>query len=99
MARRAAKIDINQPEIVKHLRKVGATVEILSAVGKGCPDIMVGFRGVNYLMEIKSTLAKKKDNGLTEDQVEWHSTWAGKVYIVRSIAEALNVLGISWRIG
>ena len=47
--RRAAKIDENQPEIVDALRAMGCSVTILSAVGNGCPDILVGFRGINLL--------------------------------------------------
>lgn len=83
----AKKIDRNQPEIVKALRDEGATVQILSAVGKGCPDILVGYNEVNYLMEIKMD-----DGKLTEDQRVWHSTWLGKVYIVRSPREAIRLI-------
>ncbi|HJP47915.1 hypothetical protein [Acinetobacter venetianus] len=45
--RRAAKIDANQTEIVKALRKFGASVQSLASTGKGCPDLLVGFRGMN----------------------------------------------------
>ena len=47
---RAAKIDANQNEIVDALRKAGCSVQILSSVGKGCPDILVGRGGRNYLL-------------------------------------------------
>jgi Holliday junction resolvase len=84
---RACKIDKNQPEIVKALRDAGATVQILSAVGKGCPDILVGINGENKLMEIKFENGK-----LTEDQVVWHGSWNGSVSIVRSVEDAIQVL-------
>ncbi len=51
--RRAANVDRNQPEIVAALRAAGATVEYLHAVGGGCPDLLVGYRGANYVLEVK----------------------------------------------
>jgi len=80
---RNAKVDANQTEIVKHLRKLQASVQILSAVGKGCPDLLVGYKGHNILMEVKVKKGK-----LTPDQVVWHLTWHGAVVIVRTPAEA-----------
>lgn len=47
------RIDANQPDIVKALRKMGAFVQSLAAVGDGCPDLLVGFRGKTYLIEVK----------------------------------------------
>jgi hypothetical protein len=89
MTRRAHKVDGNQAEIVAALRAVGATVQILSAVGDGCPDILVGRNGRNYLMEIKVPGGK-----LTPDQVEWHCGWRGRARIVESKRDALKALGI-----
>ena len=51
--RRAAKIDANQTQVVIALRAAGATVQSLAAVGVGVPDLLVGFRGQTYLMEVK----------------------------------------------
>lgn len=48
------RVDANQRSIVADLRAIGATVEDLHEVGDGCPDIAVGFRGQNYLFEIKT---------------------------------------------
>jgi Holliday junction resolvase len=90
--RRAAKVDANQTEIVKALRQVGASVQSLASTGKGCPDLLVGFRGVNWLLEIKDGRKVRSARKLTEDQVVWHQTWRGKVYIVESVDQALNLL-------
>jgi hypothetical protein len=84
---RAAKIDRNQPEIVKALRDAGATVQILSTVGKGCPDLLVGYNEVNYLLEVKY-----EDGKLTPDQRVFHSQWNGKVHIVRTSQEAIRLI-------
>ena len=90
--RRAAKVDANQTEIVNALRQVGASVQSLASTGKGCPDLLVGFRGVNWLLEIKDGRKVRSARKLTKDQVVWHQTWRGKVYIVESVDQALNLL-------
>lgn len=92
--RYAAKIDRNQPEIVGALRAVGASVEPLHRVGKGCPDLLVGFRGVNYLLEVKDGELAPSDRKLTKSQKEWHPAWRGKVVVVKSVDEALEVIGV-----
>ena len=91
MARRsyAAKVDANQGEIVTTLRRLfGPDVVCdLSRVGGGVPDLLIGARGQNILMEIKT------DNGtLTSDQVEFHGNWRGQIAVVRTIDEALRVI-------
>ena len=92
--RRAAKIDANQDEVVKALRAVGASVQSLAATGKGCPDLLVGFRGVNYLMEVKDGNKRPSEQLLTDDQVIWHKHWLGTVQVVNSSEKALRILGV-----
>ena len=90
--RKAAKIDDNQKAIVNVLRQMGASVQSLATTGKGCPDLLVGYQGINYLMEVKDgdkVLSKQK---LTIDQEHWHSLWRGSVHIVKSVDEALKIL-------
>lgn len=82
------RVDRNQPEIVMALRKMGARVAELHVVGKGIPDICVGFRGANYLLEIKTEKGK-----LTDDQWAWHELWTGQVAIVKTVDEALRAIG------
>jgi len=82
------KVDANQKEIVDGLRQVGASVVSLADVGKGTPDILVGFRQKSYLLEIKTD-----DGKLTPDQRLFHATWNGHIAIVRNLDEALRVIG------
>lgn len=89
---RAAKIDANQNEIVAALRKTGCSVQILSSVGKGCPDIICGFSGVNLFMEIKDGAKPSSAQKLTADQVKWHQDWNGTVVVVNSIEQALQAV-------
>lgn len=90
MSRRyAAKVDTNQKPIVKALKDIfGEDVVFdLSAVGRGCPDIMVGVRGVNLLFEIKT------DSGtLTTDQKIFHQVWTGQVNVIRNLDDALQII-------
>ena len=89
MPRYAAKVDSNQAPIVKALKAIfgDETVFDLSTVGKGCPDILVGVRGVNFLFEIKT------DRGtLTTDQKLFHKLWPGQVNVIRSLDDALQVI-------
>lgn len=90
---RNARVDNNQADIVAVLREVGATVQTLHFVGKGCPDILVGFRGVNYLMEIKDGNKAASKRQLTPAEREFHATWAGQVVIVEDYEAALAVIG------
>lgn len=91
----AKRIDANQPAIVKALRKLGASVQTLHEVGKGCPDIAVGFRGANYLIEIKDGTKPPRKRKLTDDEQEWHAKWNGTVYVVESIEQAMEVIRCS----
>jgi len=86
---RSAAVDANQAEIVKALRKCGCTVTLLHRVGKGCPDLLVGSRGVNVLMEVKDGAKPFSERGLTSAQVDWHRDWRGQVAIVTSWQEAV----------
>lgn len=90
--RRAAKTDRNQAEIVNALRRMGATVEPLHAVGKGCPDLLVGFRGRNVLLEVKDGLKPPSERKLTVDQVEWHGGWKGQVAVVLDADAAMAIV-------
>lgn len=70
------KVDANQAKIVHELKALGLTVCDLSAVGQGVPDLIVGFQGVNLLVEVKNSRGV-----LTSSQKEWHERWKGKVVV------------------
>jgi len=93
MVRRAAKIDANQTEIVSALRSIGCSVQLLHAVGKGCPDLLVGRNQTNYLIEVKDGAKVPSQRKLTSDQVEWHSLWQGNAIVVKSVNEAVAAVG------
>lgn len=92
-SRWAAETDDNQTEIVAGLRAVGASVQLLHRVGQGCPDLLVGFRGDNYLLEVKDGSKPLSKRALTLAEVDWHYNWRGHVRVVESVEMALQVIG------
>lgn len=97
--RRAAKVDDNQTQIVNVFRRAGCSVQILSAVGQGCPDILVGISGFNILVEIKDGAKPPSDRKLTKDQVIWHTDWRGQVAVIATVDEAISLINLVRRSG
>jgi hypothetical protein len=86
------RIDANQSLIVKQLRAIGATVQSLADLGKGVPDLLVGWRGQNWLMEIKDWKQPPSKRRLTPDEKKWHQSWNGQVHVVETFDEALKII-------
>lgn len=89
--RRAAHVDSTQPAVVRALKAVGADVMRITCPDRdGCWDVLVGFRGRDFKIEVKGPKTP-----LSEAQLELHRTWRGaKSYVVRTPEEALAVLGL-----
>lgn len=92
--RRAARVDANQPEIVKALRQAGATVHPLHMVGGDFPDLIVGHMGVNVLMEVKDGDKAPSRRKLSKGQAEFRDGWNGPVVLVTDVESALRVLKV-----
>ena len=85
--RRDARVDENQMDIVKALRKCGAAVLHLHQIGQGCPDILVRLpNGELHLCEIKNGKRKWK---LEYDQIIFHARW-GPIAILDSVENAIS---------
>lgn len=97
MRKYLSKVDDNQPEIVKFLRKLGASVQPLHTIGKGCPDIVVGFRGQNWLVEIKDGSKAPSQRRLTTDEGKWRAAWVGQYAVVECTDDCLSLLSIDIR--
>jgi Holliday junction resolvase len=92
---RAARIDANHEQVVSALRAAGASVQSLAGVGKGVPDLLVGFQGKTLLMEVKDGKKTASERRLTEDQVRWHGAWrGGPLAVVNGVDAALRMLGV-----
>jgi hypothetical protein len=89
MTTRAKRTDANQAEICRALHQVGASVTLLSMVGSGVPDLLVGFRNQTYLIEVKLGTGQ-----LNARQRNWLGSWrGGPAVVVRSVDEALKAIG------
>ena len=85
---RNAKVDANHQEIVETLRALGASVQSLATVGDGCPDLVVGWRGRNVLLEVKDGAKAPSRRRLTADERRWHASWCGEVVTVSTVEQA-----------
>lgn len=92
--RRAARVDDNQREIVEALRRAGCSVWSLAGVGKGFPDLAVGFRGCNLFLEVKDGSKPPCKRRLTPDEEAFHTSWRGHVAVVESVEDALRIVGL-----
>lgn len=93
------KADQNQAEIVAALRAAGAGVELITSASRraGIPDLLVGFRGRNWLLEVKRPGTGPRGGGagvLSDDQRVWIASWKGSVAVVTSVEEALSAIGL-----
>jgi hypothetical protein len=99
--KRNAKVDANQKHIVDALRAAGAYVLHTHQL-KNAFDILVGFRGKTYVMEIKNPEKLKKaysyedlEKSLTDGERKCKDEFAavGVTYhIVASVEEALFII-------
>ena len=90
--RRAARVDANHNDVVKALQAIGCSVAPLSTVGGGMPDLLVGYRGRNFLIEVKDGEKVPSKRKLTDDQITWIGAWKGQTAIAYSIEDALNIV-------
>lgn len=93
--KKIAKVDGNQKQVVTSLRKIpGVSVAITSQLGSGFPDIVVGHKGFNYLIELKDGSKPPSGRRLTDDEKQWHVNWKGQVSICNDFDEVLNLINI-----
>lgn len=90
--RRAARVDANQAEIVKAIRKIGAEVTHLHTIGKGVADLLVSFRQKWFVLEVKDGAKCASARELTPDEEEWIGKQRAPVFVVTSPIEAVTFL-------
>lgn len=96
MPKHAAQADANQREIILALKQMGAKAIYL----KKPVDLLVGYRGVNVLLEVKNLSAARGDarqGKLTAEEQEFFDTWPGQVEKVTSPQQACEVVVDAWR--
>lgn len=96
---RAAKVDSNQPEIVKAFRDMGCSVKIVSQL-KGFCDVIIGKHKINVLVEVKDGTLVPSKRRLTKDEQTFFDSWLGWAEVVESVDDAIALvrkIDASWR--
>ncbi len=71
-----AKVDKNQPELVKFFRGLGFLVSHRHGCHKGVPDLEIGFGGYIIPVEIKDPEKPPSARKLTPDQIKYFDEWS-----------------------
>ena len=81
-------------DVVAALRAVGAQVQSLAMVGAGCPDLLVAFRGLWYVLEVKDGTKPLSHRKLTPAEAEWVQSFGdvAPVFVVNSVDDALRAI-------
>lgn len=90
--------DIVHAPIVAELRALGVSVTDLAAVGNDVPDLVVGWRGVTRLVELKSDrkIHKQAGDGRSPGQIRFADAWAGSpVVLAQTTEQVLKALETS----
>lgn len=93
--RRYARQDSNHKEIRAAFEKLGCSVADLSPLGKGVPDLAVGYAGVAIFVEVKDGSKPPSARKLTPDEERFRMNWKGGYRIVENldhVQETVDVL-------
>lgn len=96
MPKYAAQRDLSEPDIVDALEAIGCIVRKLDTP----VDLLVGYRGFNFLIECKSDKTIRKtsnENKRTKAQKEFFKTWKGQVRVVETPEEAIRLVTRAYR--
>ena len=89
------RTDRNHAAIINSLRKIpGISVFSTHTIGKGFPDIVVGYKQKNYLIEIKDELKSPSQKKLTSSEVEFKNNWTGQYDIAENLSQILTIIKI-----
>lgn len=85
--------DNNHKSIVNSLSQLpGIKIHDISSVGGGIGDILLGFRGKNFLFEIKNPEQCEAHKRLTSAEKKFHETWTGQISTVESVEDILTAI-------
>ena len=90
--RHRAKTDANHSQVVDALRRIGCSVRSTAALGRGFPDLAVGYRGMNFLLEVKDGSKPPSARKLTEDEQKFLLEWRGHYAVVESANDAIAIV-------
>ena len=76
--------------MVGDLRAIGASVKVVSQYGIGF-DLLVGYRGANYILEVKQPGQKE---ALTANEWTMQENWRGSYMVVDSAEDFENMTNL-----
>jgi hypothetical protein len=88
--RTAARIDDNQPEIVKEFRRLGFSVLLISQL-KNCADILISRDMFTAIIEIKDGKKSPSQRRLTEGEQKFKDSWKGRYYLCESLKDVAKI--------
>lgn len=94
--RQAARTDVNQSEIVRKLRQVPGV-----SVSPDHDDLLVGYQGRTYWIEIKDPCRTLNKNGTMhrkqakQSQIKLLREWSGQYAMCWTFEDVLDVIGIA----
>jgi hypothetical protein len=89
---RACKIDNNQEQLVKQMRRIPGLKVKHTHIVKGFVDVVIGYQGINYLLEIKDPGKPPSKRKLTDDEQKFHNEWTGQVAVVETIDDVIKLI-------
>ena len=82
------RVDKNQSQFTAELRKLGFSVAHTHTLGKGFPDLAIGWQRFTWLVELKSGAADQ----LNGNEWDWWKNWRGSVFKTHSALDFLKQL-------
>ena len=93
--KRYGKRDGNHKQIVRELRDILGSCAVFDTadMGGGFPDIVVGWQGATFLLEIKDPDRPPSKRKLTPDEESFFDCWPGHKAVILTTEEALEQIG------
>jgi len=91
-----ARIDRNQPEVVKYFRSMGFSVLHVHQL-KNCVDIIISNGKVTAAIEIKDGEKVPSARKLTPGELKFKEEWQGHWYLCESIQDASDIVIDLWQ--
>lgn len=87
------RTDANQKDIMDKLRCIpNLSVISTHTIGKGFPDIIVGYKGKNFMIEIKDGNKPPSRRKLTSDELVFKMKWKGQIDVCNSFEDVFELI-------
>ena len=85
--------DANHKEIRNAFEKLGCSVVDLSPLGKGVPDLLIGYSGICCIcVEVKDGTRPPSARKLTKDEEKFRMNWTGGYRLVQNVDDVTKTV-------